>query len=127
LQNKTEAEIYELLCQAVGFRRSYATTTDTDFDFALNIATHLAHLNPREPRYRIWLADLRFIQNYLRALEQWDGSLRQMLTLSAQVAQLMHLEEKHSRLRGARVYYHILNDVRYAVHANVWRASTANP
>ncbi|MCL2330860.1 MAG: hypothetical protein FWC56_06125, partial [Phycisphaerae bacterium] len=120
LRGKNEEEVVALLGQSISFRRSYSQSTDTDLELAVGVANHLRAMNPTSSQYSQWASEIGGICDFLRALEASDGSVRSLLSLRRQAAGLQRLQNKHSRQLGVPVYYHLLNDVRFAVHANVW-------
>lgn len=120
LKQRSESQAFELLRLALSFRRSYATTYDTDLDLAVNVATYLTETNPDSQLYDRLRKDVEFLRHVARRCDSWNGSRREYLKLSQSAWKLSRVEKAHRALFAAPVYYHLFNDVRYSVHCNVW-------
>jgi len=121
-EQRSENELREQFCRALGYRKSYCGHTSTDFDYALALALH----GQERGESSFWapmVADLTRLREMLITLEVCTGrsSLWKQKAFSKEAKEL---QKRHAALLDCqeKLNYALFNDNRYEQHSWLWRS-----
>ncbi len=126
-RNRSVEEVEALLCQALGYRKSYGTQRSSDVEYASLLARYIQERDPGSHVANAVATGLNVMLEQLREIELMDRVLGRYriisqlwkVYLTSKMYQKQHKKTLH---RKAFPSYNILNDNRYEQHFWLWES-----